>query len=143
MKPVTEALSLGGQTTRAQIRSPHTNLNENPMDIFIRNLSTAVTENDLKELFEPYGNVPNITMMKKHASVEPLGFAFVSMPTKSQAISAINALKGATLKGQAIEFNDLGPRFERRKSAERRNLGRGKTERRGSVKNTNPSLPRQ
>ena len=104
------------------------------MDIFVRNLATNVTESDLKELFEHYGNVSAVTMMKKHASSEPLGFAFVTMPTKSQAISAINALKGSTLKGQAIEFNDLGPRFERRKSDERRNLPRGENERRGHIK---------
>ena len=104
------------------------------MDIYVRNLATTVTESDLRKLFEHYGRVSAVTMMKKHASSEPLGFAFVTMPTRSQAITAINALKGATLKGQPIEFNDRGPRFERRKSSERRGLTRGETERRGRIK---------
>ena len=67
--------------------------------------------------------------MKKHASWEALGFAFITMPTKSQAISAINALKS-----RAIEFNNFGPRFERDKTVERRTLPRGETERRGHIK---------
>ena len=114
--------------------APFSRLIESGMDIFIRNLATSVTESDLRELFEHYGNVSGVTMMKKHASSEPLGFAFITMPTKSQAISAINALKGATLKGRAIEFNDFGPRFERRRTDERRTLSRGETERRGHIK---------
>ena len=104
------------------------------MDIFIRNLATGVTENDLRDLFEHYGSVSSIKMTRKHSSCEPLGFAFVTMPTQSQALSAINALKGAKLKGQAIEFNDLGPRFERRRSSERRGPARGETDRRGRIK---------
>ena len=67
--------------------------------------------------------------MKKHASWEPLGFAFITIPTKSQAISPINALKGRT-----IEFNDFGPRFERCKTVERRTLPRDETERHGHIK---------
>ena len=104
------------------------------MDIYVRNLATTVTESDLREIFGHYGSVSAVTMMKKHASSDPLGFAFVTMPTKSQAISAINALKGATLKGKAMEFNDFGPRFERRRSDERRGPPRSETERRGRIK---------
>ena len=100
------------------------------MDIFIRNLATNVTENDLRELFEHYGRVSGVSMAKKHDASTTLGFAFITMPAKCQAISAINALKGAELKGKAIEFNDYGLRFERRKDSQRRAHSRPGTDRR-------------
>ena len=100
------------------------------MDIFIRNLATSVTENDLRELFEHYDKISGVSMAKKHDSSAPLGFAFITMPAKCQAISAINALKGIELKGKGIEFSDFGLRFERHIESERHGHSRPDLERR-------------
>lgn len=105
------------------------------MDIFVRNLATNVTENDLRELFEDYGSVSSISMLKKYDSSAPLGFAFISMPAECQAMSAINALKGVKLKGQTMEFNDLGLRFERRRKLKGRSHECPESERRASRTN--------
>ena len=100
------------------------------MDIFVRNLSKAVTEGDLRQVFEDYGEVTSVTLVKESLSRRPVGFAFVNMPRDTEAMSAINALRHADLKGRTIVFNDHGRRFERRRSNERRNSRRTAIDRR-------------
>ncbi len=90
------------------------------MDIFVRNISNAVQESDLRELFETYGKVSSVTLVADSETGRRVGFGFVGMPDKDQALSAINALRGVALKGQVLEFQDSRMRFERRQLSERR-----------------------
>lgn len=90
------------------------------MDIFIRNLSKRVEEGDLLEIFEPYGEVTSVTLITDKESGRRVGFGFVGMPTKDEALSAINALRGRSLKGRVLEFHDSRSRFERRQRVDRR-----------------------
>ena len=92
------------------------------MRIFIRNLSKQVEEGDLVELFEPYGEVSSVTLLTDKASGRRVGFGFVGMSTKDQALSAINALRGSSLKGKLLEFHDCRSRFERRQLVDRRQI---------------------
>lgn len=100
------------------------------MEVFVRNLDRAVDESELRQLFEPYGRVASVKIVKDSSTSQPVGFAFIRMAENSEAISAINALKGAELRGRQIEFNTPGSRFERRYVLEQRSEGRGETERR-------------
>ena len=100
------------------------------MEIFVRNLSKDVEETDLSKAFSQYGTVDLVTLVKDKATGRRMGFGFVSMPVKDEAVTAINALKGSNLKGQAIEFQDSRIRFERRQMTERRNANRETPDRR-------------
>ena len=83
------------------------------MKIYAGNLSRDVSEQDLRELFEPFGKVESITLIKDKFSGASKGFGFVELPDKAQADAAIAALHGKEVKGRTINVNEARPREER------------------------------
>jgi cold-inducible RNA-binding protein len=90
------------------------------MKIFIGNLSYNVTEGDLRQLFEAYGQVTSAAIVKDRESNKSRGFGFVEMPAESEAQAAILSLNGTALKGRNITTNEARPN-----SKDRRGTGRG------------------
>jgi RNA recognition motif-containing protein len=82
------------------------------MNIYVGNLSPDTTEGDLREAFAAFGQVATATIIKDRFSGEPRGFAFVEMPTRSEAQNAINGLNGKVLKGRTLSVNEARPRTE-------------------------------
>ena len=91
------------------------------MNIYVGNLSPEVTEEDLQQAFESYGNVESVKIIKDRYSGKSRGFGFVEMPAKAEAQSAINGLNGKELKGQTLNVNEARPQRNR----ERRGGGGG------------------
>ena len=85
------------------------------MNIYVGNLSPDVTEDDLKEAFEAFGKIESINVIKDKFSGASRGFAFVEMPSKTEAQSAIEGLNGTELKGQSLNVNEARPRSEKRR----------------------------
>ena len=85
------------------------------MNIYVGNLSRDVTEEDLREAFEAFGQVATVNVITDKFSGEPRGFAFVEMPAKEEAQSAIGDLNGKELKGRAINVDEARPRSEGRR----------------------------
>ena len=50
------------------------------MNIFVGNLAFTTTEQDLRQLFEPYGAVDTIRIMTDRETGRSRGFGFVEMP---------------------------------------------------------------
>ncbi len=94
------------------------------MNIYVGNLSFDVTEDDLRQVFEAFGQVSSVTLIKDKSSQQSKGFGFVEMPAKAEGQSAINDLNGKDLKGVALEVNETRPRPEGRQGGERRPGGR-------------------
>jgi len=84
------------------------------MNIYVGNLSRDVTEEDLRGAFEAFGQVASVNLITDRDSGEPRGFAFVEMPAKAEAQSAINDLNGKELKGRTLNVNEARPRSEGR-----------------------------
>src|SRR5689334_2582314 len=82
------------------------------MNIYVGNLAPETTEGDLREAFTAFGQVATATIIKDRFSGEPRGFAFVEMPTRSEAQNAINSLNGKNLKGRTLSVNEARPRTE-------------------------------
>ena len=80
------------------------------MNIYVGNLSDAVTENDLERAFEKFGEVLSATVVKDRYTGTPRGFGFVEMYEKSEAEKAISNLNGTELCGQAIVVNEARPK---------------------------------
>ncbi len=95
------------------------------MNIYVGSLSYNVTEEDLKQAFEPFGEVESVRIIKDMYTGRSKGFGFVEMPGKSEAQSAIESLNGKELKGRAVKVNEARPRSEGRRG------GRGGGGRRG------------
>jgi RNA recognition motif-containing protein len=80
--------------------------------IYVGNLPYSVTEDELRTSFEAYGSVESVDIIRDRMTREPKGFAFVEMPDKSQAQSAINGLNGKNLGGRTLTVNEARPRSE-------------------------------
>lgn len=89
------------------------------MNIYVGNLSHEISEEDLREAFEAFGQVTSVTIIKDRSSGEPRGFAFVEMSAKAEAQSAITGLNGKELKGRTLKVNEARPRPERGKDGRR------------------------
>ena len=72
--------------------------------IFIGNLAFKAGANDLRELFEEYGDVQSVRVMTDRATRRPKGFAFVEMDKKG-AKAAIADLDGSEFFGRDIKVN--------------------------------------
>jgi len=86
------------------------------MNIYVGNLSQQVTENDLREAFESFGQVTAIKIIKDRLTSESKGFGFIEMPTKQEATSAMDDLNGTDLKGKTITVNEARPRSDNGRS---------------------------
>jgi RNA recognition motif-containing protein len=78
------------------------------MNIYIGNLSPEVTDEDLKQVFENFGQVVSAKVIKY--SGQSRGFGFVEMPNSVEAQVAIGRLSGKDLKGRTIRVSEARPR---------------------------------
>jgi RNA recognition motif-containing protein len=83
------------------------------MNIYVGNLAPEVTEDDLKQAFEAFGQVQTATVIKDKFSGESRGFGFVEMPAKAEAQTAITEMNGKDLKGRSLNVNEARPKTER------------------------------
>lgn len=84
------------------------------MNIFVGNMPFNATADDLRELFEPYGEVENTSVITDRETGRSRGFGFVEMPSASEAEAAISGLNGADLHGRKLTVNEARPREPRR-----------------------------
>jgi RNA recognition motif-containing protein len=84
------------------------------MNIYVGNLSYEVTEGELKEAFETFGQVETVNIITDKYSGQSKGFGFVEMPTKTEAEAAIEGLNDTELKGRTLKVNTARPRTENR-----------------------------
>lgn len=83
------------------------------MNIYVGRLARTVNEAKLRELFEQYGAVTSIKMIKDKFTGALKGFAFVEMPENENAQEAISALNGIEYEGQRLVVSEARPRDER------------------------------
>ncbi len=84
------------------------------MRIFVGNLSGDVTDDDLREAFEPFGKVSSAEVVKDRFSSESKGFGFVEMPATAEAQAAIAGVNGTVVKGRPVNVSEARPRPPRR-----------------------------
>jgi RNA recognition motif-containing protein len=81
--------------------------------IYVGNLLYETSESQLREAFEQYGEVEEVSMIQDRETGRPKGFAFVEMPTAGEAQAAIDNLNGKDLIGRSLTVNEARPRQER------------------------------
>jgi RNA recognition motif-containing protein len=80
------------------------------MNIYVGNLAGEVEEDDLRGIFEAFGHVESVNILRDRHSGESKGFGFLKMPSKEEAQTAIREADGTDLKGRAIKVNEAHPR---------------------------------
>ena len=86
---------------------------EKKLRIYVGNFGFETSEQELREAFEAHGQVQEVSMIQDRDTGRSKGFAFIEMPTSSEAQAAIGALNGKEFGGRAITVNEARPRAER------------------------------
>ncbi len=80
------------------------------MNIYVGNLPYNVVEEDLREIFEEYGEVASVKIISDKLSGRSKGFGFVEMDDDQEAKKAIDELNNAELSGRNIKVNESRPK---------------------------------
>ncbi len=83
------------------------------MNIYVGNLSYAMTQEDLRELFAEFGEVTSAKIIEDRETGRPKGFGFVEMADNAAAQEAIDSLNDKEVMGRGIKVNEARPREER------------------------------
>ena len=86
------------------------------MNIFVGNLSFAVNEEQLNNIFSEFGEVESVKIITDKYTNRPRGFAFVEMPNKEEGTEAIRQLEGKVIDTRTVVINEAKPREERSNS---------------------------
>lgn len=92
--------------------------------IYVGNLSFRATEDQVKDLFAPYGEVEAVAMITDRETGKFRGFCFVEMGDAA-ADAAIQALNGTELDGRSLRINEAQPRENNRSGGSRNGGSRG------------------
>jgi len=80
------------------------------MNIYVGNLSYGVSDQDLLEIFEEFGEVNSAKVIKDRETGRPKGFAFVEMENEDEAQSAIEELDSSEIDGRSVKVNKARPK---------------------------------
>jgi len=94
-------------------------------NIFVGNLDFNTSEDELKQLFEAYGQVDRVSILTDRDTGRSRGFGFVEMANAEDGEKAIAALNGSQLGGRTLNVNEARPKVERSGGGGRDRGGRG------------------
>lgn len=72
--------------------------------IYVGNLPFSASEDEVREMFAPHGEVKSVRLMMDRETGRPRGFGFVEM-TEADAKKAITALNGKDMGGRSLRIN--------------------------------------
>jgi nucleolar protein 4 len=80
--------------------------------LFIRNLPFSITEQKLRDLFSPFGEIKDFNLPYDERKKMLKGFCFIQYETKKEALIAIKQLNGKTLDRRQILIEIAKPKNE-------------------------------
>jgi RNA recognition motif-containing protein len=81
-------------------------------NLFVGNMSFQTTAEDLRALFEPFGQLARVHVATDRETGRARGFGFVEMPNDAEAAKAIAALDGKDVGGRSLKVNEARPKSE-------------------------------
>ena|SRR5687767_8782749 len=82
------------------------------MNIYVGNLSWGLKDQDLANMFAPFGEVTSAKIVMDKFTQRSKGFGFVEMPNDEQAQAAIAQLNGSEVEGRNLVVNESRPKEE-------------------------------
>jgi RNA recognition motif-containing protein len=95
--------------------------------LYLGNLPTNITEEDLRGMLAEHGPVNEIKVITDKFTGQGRGFAFATMNTQEAATAAISALNGKDCQGRAMTVSEARPREERPGGTYRQGGGGGRS----------------
>ncbi|MBX3240482.1 MAG: RNA-binding protein [Chitinophagaceae bacterium] len=86
------------------------------MNMYVSNLGFHVQEEDLRQLFESFGEVTSAKVIKDRDSGRSRGFGFVEMSSDDQAHKAMTSLNNKELEGRLMSVSVARERESRPRS---------------------------
>lgn len=80
------------------------------MNIYVGNISWSLRDQDLANLFTPFGEVASAKIVMDKFTQRSKGFGFVEMPNDEQAQQAIAQLNGSEVDGRTLVVNESHPK---------------------------------
>jgi RNA recognition motif-containing protein len=80
------------------------------MNIFVGNLSYDLTEEELSQAFEQYGELSSVKIIKNRFNGKSRGFGFVEFEDEANGQTAIDELNGQELKGRPLRVDKARPK---------------------------------
>ncbi len=77
--------------------------------LYIGNLAYSVRDDDLQQLFTPFGQVQSAKVMMERDTGRSKGFGFVEMSSAEEAETSIQALHGKNMGGRDLTVNIARP----------------------------------
>jgi RNA recognition motif-containing protein len=84
------------------------------MNIYVGNLPFKITQDELRDLFSPFGAVDRVNVVTDRETGRARGFGFVEMANDDESRAAIEGLNGQEVDGRALTVNEAKPREPRR-----------------------------
>lgn len=82
------------------------------MKLYVGNLSYDTTEEQLRDLFTPFGEPESAKLITDRDSGRSKGFGFVEFSDNSQANAAMSAMNGKEIGGRALTVSEARPKNE-------------------------------
>lgn len=73
--------------------------------LYVGNISFQAREEDLEEMFTPYGEVKSVRIITDRETGRSRGFAFVEMGSEDEANAAAQAMDGKEAGGRNLKVN--------------------------------------
>jgi RNA recognition motif-containing protein len=90
------------QIDLAKASDSHSGYSNNPLALFVGDLSFFCAEKDLRDLFSNYGTVQRIEIKRGKATGDSLMHGFVEMDSPASVERALNALHGTKFMGRNL-----------------------------------------
>lgn len=81
--------------------------------LYVGQLSYNTDENQLRELFEPFGSVLSANIINDRDTGRSKGFGFVEFEDSDAADEAIEKINGKELDGRNLVVNEARPKAKR------------------------------
>jgi len=81
--------------------------------IYVGNLSFNTDDDQLAQIFQPFGQVTSASVIKDRFTGRSRGFGFVEMDNGEEADKAIAALNGKDLDGRSLKVSEAQPREDK------------------------------
>ncbi len=82
--------------------------------IFVGNLPFSVGDAELREIFSPYGELTEVTVIKDKYSGRSKGFGFITFAEDTSADKAISEMNSKEVEGRNISVDEAKPMTEER-----------------------------
>ena len=82
------------------------------MNIYVANIAYSAQDQDLQELFAPFGEVTSAKIIMDKATNRSRGFGFVEMADDDSGRAAIEGTNGVAFHGRDLVVNEARPRTE-------------------------------